>query len=270
MPKEMLPVVDRPLIQYAVEEARRAGIEEFIFVTGRGKAAIEDHFDRSWELEAVLRDRGQIELLTELQATLPEPGQIAYTRQQEPLGLGHAIWCARHLVGDEPFAVMLADDLVLADTPCLGQMLARHGQNGGRGHMVAVIDVPRSQTRRYGILDVTDDDGTLVSARGLVEKPAPEDAPSTVSIIGRYLLQPSVFAELERQERGAGGEVQLTDAIARTLSQEPLFGFRFVGQRFDCGTQPGFLRATVAHALARPDLRMHMQKILREYQPRNE
>ncbi len=265
MPKEMLPVVDRPLIQYAVEEARRAGIEEFIFVTGRGKAAIEDHFDRSWELETVLRERGRTEELAALRESLPTPGQVAYTRQQEPLGLGHAVWCARHLVGDEPFAVILADDLVLADTPCLGQMMSRHAALGGSGNMVAIIDVPRSQTRRYGILDVTADDGTLVSARGLVEKPAPEDAPSTVSIIGRYLLQPSVFRELDRQERGAGGEVQLTDAIARTLPDVPLHGLRFSGQRFDCGTQPGFLRATVAHALARPELKVHMQKILKDY-----
>ncbi|MGB1013889.1 MAG: UTP--glucose-1-phosphate uridylyltransferase [Nannocystaceae bacterium] len=266
IPKEMLPVVDRPLIQYAVEEARRAGIEEFIFVTGRGKAAIEDHFDRSWELEAMLQSRGRVEELEALRASLPEPGQIAYTRQQAPLGLGHAVWCARHLVGDEPFAVILADDLVLAQTPALGQMMARHEQMGGQGNMVAIIDVPRRDTARYGILDVTSDDGTLVAAKGLVEKPAPDVAPSTVSIIGRYLLQPSVFTELERQERGAGGEVQLTDAIARTLPSVPLHGFRFEGERFDCGTQPGFLRATVAHALARPEMRVHMQQIIQTYQ----
>jgi UTP--glucose-1-phosphate uridylyltransferase len=263
MPKEMLPVVDKPLIQYAVEEARAAGIEEFIFVTGRGKWAIEDHFDQSWELHDSLTARGKTAELTEIQSWLPAPGQVAYTRQQEPLGLGHAVWCARHLVGDEPFAVLLADDLVLAEVPCLGQMAEAQQQTGG--NMVAVMDVPRAQTARYGILDVVGDDGRLAEARGLIEKPKPAEAPSTLSIIGRYILQPEVFAELDRQEKGAGGEIQLTDAMARTIGSVPFHGLRFAGTRFDCGSKTGFLEANIAFALERPDLRPEMAGILRRY-----
>jgi UTP--glucose-1-phosphate uridylyltransferase len=264
LPKEMLPIVDRPLIQYAVEEARAAGIEEFIFVTGRGKTAIEDHFDRSWELEQTLAERDKQGPLADLTASLLPPGQVAYTRQQEPRGLGHAVWCARHLLGGEPFAVLLADDLVLADQPCLGQLIAAYDEVGG--NVVAVEDVPRAQTARYGILDVEAEDGKLARARGLVEKPAPKTAPSTLSIIGRYILQPQVLDELEREEVGAGGEIQLTDAMARTISPElPFHGFRFDGRRFDCGSKAGFLEATVAFALARPDLSAAMAKILSDY-----
>jgi UTP--glucose-1-phosphate uridylyltransferase len=253
MPKEMLPVVDKPLIQYAVEEARAAGIEEFIFVTGRGKSAIEDHFDHSWELQNSLMARGKQAELAEIQSWLPAPGQVAYTRQQEPLGLGHAVWCARHLVGDEPFAVLLADDLVLSEVPCLKQMVGVHGRVGG--NLVAAMDVPREHTGRYGILDVVREDGRLAEAGGLVEKPKPADAPSTLSIIGRYILQPGVFAELDRQEKGAGGEVQLTDAMARTIGRISFHGLRF----------EGFLEATIAFALARPDLAAEMTEILDRY-----
>ena len=263
MPKEMLPVVDKPLIQYAVEEARAAGIEEFIFVTGRGKQAIEDHFDYSVELHDSLARRGKAAELGEIESLLPKPGQVAYTRQQEPLGLGHAVWCARHLVGDEPFAVLLADDLVLSEVPCLEQMAKVYRELGG--NLVAVEDVPRDQTDRYGVLDVSEDDGRIARAKGLVEKPAPEVAPSTLSIIGRYILQPEGFAELERQEPGAGGEIQLTDAMARTMEQIPFRGLRFEGRRFDCGTKPGFLEANVAFALAREDLGAEMTAIVERY-----
>ena len=260
MPKEMLPIVDKPLIQYAVEEARAAGIEEFIFVTGRGKTAIEDHFDHSWELEQTLQSRDKHALLQQTIAFMPPPGQIAYTRQQEPLGLGHAVWCARHSIGNEPFAVLLADDLIQAENPCLAQMVDAHAELGG--NMVAVMDVPREETQRYGILDVVEEDGRLVRAKGLVEKPSPDEAPSTLSIIGRYILQPEVLQELDRKEVGAGGEIQLTDAMARTLGRLPFNGYRFEGRRYDCGDKAGFLEATVAFARARDDLGEAMREII--------
>lgn len=252
MPKEMLTVVDKPLIQYAVEEAMAAGIEQFIFVTGRGKAAMEDHFDRAFELEATLRARKKDELLALANKNMPKPGQLFYTRQQEPLGLGHAVWCARHLIGDEPFAVLLADDLVHSEVSCLKQMVDRHRQLGG--NMVAVMDVPRQHTKRYGILDIGRDDGKIAEVKGLVEKPEPDVAPSTLSIIGRYILQPEIFSMLDRQDRGAGGEIQLTDAMARLIGQGPFHGFRFDGTRYDCGDKAGFLAANIAYGLARADL----------------
>jgi len=260
MPKEMLPVVDKPLIQYAVEEALEAGIEEMVFVTGRGKAALEDHFDHVWELEETLRERGKDEELKGLQDQLLKPGKIVYTRQQEPAGLGHAVWCARDWIGDEPFAVILPDDLILAGPGCLKQMVEVHSEIGG--NLVAVEDVPRENTNRYGILDVVSDNGRLAEAKGLVEKPAPEKAPSTLSIIGRYILQPEVFTELSRQDRGAGGEIQLTDAMARTIGPIPFHGLRFQGTRFDCGNKVGFLEANVAFALQRPDLREEVRSVL--------
>jgi UTP--glucose-1-phosphate uridylyltransferase len=265
MPKEMLPVVDKPLIQYAVEEAHAAGVEEFIFVTGRSKSAIEDHFDRSYELEATLRERKKDMQFESVTSWLPEPGQVAYTRQQEPLGLGHAVWCARNLVADEPFAVLLADDLILADTPCLVQMVDAYAKR--RGNYVAVMDVRREHTSRYGILDVEADDGHLVRVKGLVEKPAPAAAPSTLSIIGRYILEPSVFDHLGRIPRGAGGEIQLTDALAGMIgdNQLPFMGLRFEGRRFDCGDKVGFLQANIAFALARPDMAKEVRRILTEY-----
>ena len=263
MPKEMLPVVDKPLIQYAVEEARAAGIEEFVFVTGRGKATIEDHFDHSPDLRDSLSARGKTDVLEEAMSMLLPPGQVCYTRQQEPLGLGHAVWCARHLIGDQPFAVLLADDLILSDRPCLEQMVEAHGEVGG--NLVATMEVPPDQTDRYGILDVTADKGRLVQAGGLVEKPVPAEAPSRLSIIGRYILQPQVFDELDRKEVGAGNEIQLTDAMARTIGALPFHGLRFEGTRFDCGDKAGFLEATIAFALRREDLGRDMASILRRY-----
>lgn len=263
MPKEMLPVVDKPLIQYAVEEARAAGIEEFIFVTGRGKHAIEDHFDISYELDQTLVERGKSALLDETKAWLPKPGQVAYTRQMQPLGLGHAVWCARELIGREPFAILLADDLVMSKTPCLRQLIDVHEKTGG--NVVAVMDVPREHTNRYGILDLESDDGRLAAIKGLVEKPAPEKAPSTLSIIGRYVLQPDVFTQLDRQEKGAGGEIQLTDAMAKLIGKAPFHGLRFEGRRFDCGDKVGFLEANIAFALARDDLGDAVQDVLAQY-----
>ncbi|MPZ11532.1 MAG: UTP--glucose-1-phosphate uridylyltransferase GalU [Kiloniellaceae bacterium] len=263
IPKEMLPVVDKPLIQYGVEEARQAGIEEIIFVTSRGKASIEDHFDHHFELMATLEARGKTAELELARGMLAGAGKISYTRQPEALGLGHAVWCARNLVGREPFAVILPDDLVLHPRGCLAQLVEAYEKVGG--NLVAVEDVPREQTNRYGILDVVEDDGRLAKAKGLVEKPAPADAPSTLSIIGRYILQPEVFDELDRQDKGAGGEIQLTDAMARTIGSQPFHGLRFEGRRFDCGNKAGFLEANIAYALERDDLRESARDILRRY-----
>jgi UTP--glucose-1-phosphate uridylyltransferase len=263
MPKEMLPVVDKPLIQYAVEEAQEAGIEEFIFVTGRAKSAIEDHFDHSVELEQVLRDRGRDDVLRSLLDWMPAPGHISYTRQQVPLGLGHAIWCARNFIQDEPFAVLLADDLILGRPGCLKQMVDAHRSVGGT--LLAVDEVPREQTQQYGILDVAVDHGELVAVRGVVEKPKPQDAPSTLAIIGRYILEPIVLTILEHLDTGAGGEIQLTDAIAKTIGVLPVNGFRYSGRRFDCGSKVGFLQANLAYALARDDMKDRVQKMISEF-----
>jgi UTP--glucose-1-phosphate uridylyltransferase len=252
LPKEMLPVVDKPLIQYAVEEARAAGIEELIFVTGRGKSAIEDHFDYSYELHDTLKSRGKKADLKVVEAILPKPGNIAYTRQQEPRGLGHAVWCARHLVAGEPFAVLLADDLVQSDVPCLKQMVDVYNRLGG--NLVAVMDVPREHTDRYGILKVGGESRGVVEALGLVEKPRPDVAPSTLSIIGRYILQPEVLQHLDAQEVGAGGEIQLTDAMAKMTGKGRFHGYRFKGRRFDCGDKAGFIEANIAYALAHPTI----------------
>ena len=252
VPKELLPVVDKPLIQYAIEEAASAGIEDFILVTARSKASIEDHFACNAELEGFLEERGKAEELDCVRNVLPAGGRLLSTIQEEPLGLGHAVWCARELIGDEPFAVILCDDLVLAEQPCMVQMVEAYEEAGG--NLAAVMEVPREQTRRYGILDVVEDGGRLARAQGLVEKPAPEAAPSTLSIIGRYILQPAVLAALDRQERGAGGEIQLTDAMARTIPEIAFHGLRFEGTRYDCGSKAGFLEANLACALARPDL----------------
>jgi len=264
MPKEMLPVVDKPLIQYAVEEAAAAGIEHFIFVTGRGKNALEDHFDHNPELERILKERGKFDLVEAVTSWMPKSGQISYTRQSEPLGLGHAVWCARDLVADEPFAVLLPDDLILAKTACLKQMAAVHTEVGG--HVVAVTDVPREHTKRYGILDVEHDNGRLAKARGLVEKPDPEVAPSTLSIIGRYILHPAVFEVLDRKEKGAGGEIQLTDAISQTIGMVPFHGLRYDGQRFDCGDKIGWMEANLAFALAREDTAEAARDLIRRFQ----
>jgi len=264
MPKEMLPIVDKPLIHYAVEEAKAAGIEQFFFVTSRGKSAIDDHFDRAFELEATLRERGKEDLLEELEARLPEPGQIAYTRQQTPLGLGHAVWCARALVGDEPFAVLLADDLMVCEKPCLTQMVEAYEETGG--NVVAIIEVARKHTSRYGVLDVIGDDGKLVRARGVVEKPDPAQAPSTLTIIGRYIIQPEIFGHLANAEPGSGGEIQLTDALAKLIGEGQAFhGLRFEGKRYDCGDKLGFLEATVALGLQHPELGSGLRRILCSY-----
>ena len=254
IPKEILTLVDRPLIQYAIDEARAAGITDFIFVTARGKSALEDYFDRAPELETALRRAGKRDLLRALAQTDMPSGAIAYVRQNRPLGLGHAVWCARHLVGDEPFAVILPDDVIAAEVPCLRQMVEAHAET--RGNMVATMEVAPAQVSSYGILDAAPGQGRLVQARGMVEKPRSEAAPSTLAVIGRYILEPEVMGLLGRIERGAGREVQLTDAIARRIAEGgAVWGYRFAGERFDCGSKAGFLRATVAFALARPDLR---------------
>jgi UTP--glucose-1-phosphate uridylyltransferase len=263
VPKEMLPVVDRPLIQYAFEEARAAGIEQFIFVTGRGKSDIEDHFDRTYELDDVLTQKGKVAELEAVRGWLPAPGELSYTRQPEALGLGHAVWCARHLVGDEPFAVILVDDLILAAAPCLRQMVDAFAET--RGNLVAVEEVPQDQTDRYGVLDPISDDGRLVAIKGLVEKPDPSEAPSRLAVIGRYVLLPEVFEHLSLQQKGAGGEIQLTDAMAKMIGRAPFHGLRFAGRRFDCGGKLGYLEAMIACALEREDLRDGVREMLRRY-----
>ena len=253
MPKEMLPVVDKPLIQYAVEEAIEAGIEEFIFVTGRGKSAIEDHFDHAYELQAMLEARGKYSALKLVKETIPDPGKIAYIRQQEPLGLGHAIWCARNFAGSEPVAILLADDLIHAKPGCLRQMLDTYKVIGG--NMLALSEVAPKEVSSYGIIEAGEQNGSLVKVRGLVEKPEESKAPSNLAVIGRYILQPQIFENLSKFELGTGGEIQLTDAIAKQIGAEPLNGFLFKGKRFDCGSQVGFLEANIALALDRPDLK---------------
>lgn len=264
IPKEMLTIVDRPLIQYSVEEAKAAGIEEFIFVTGRNKTAIEDHFDQAYELERTLEDRGKTDRLEELRSWLPTAGTIVTTRQQEPHGLGHAVWCARHMVGDEPFAVLLPDEIVQHSVPCLKQLTDVYNETGG--NVIGVFEVPREQTSRYGILDVGHDDGKRVEVKGLVEKPEPKDAPSNLSIQGRYILSPRVFDHLERQERGAGNEIQLTDAMARLVGHEPFYGVRIDGIRHDCGNAMGFLQANVSFALQREEFADDMKAFLKSLQ----
>ena len=263
VPKEIMTLVDRPLIQYAIDEARAAGIKEFIFVTARGKSALEDYFDRAPELEATLERKGKTDLLETLQQTNMESGGIAYIRQNEARGLGHAVWCARRLVGDEPFAVILPDDVIAAEKPCLQQMVEAYAETGGS--MVAAMEVPHEKTSSYGILDCKEDMGSLVSVKGMVEKPKAADAPSNLAVIGRYILSANVLKNLDSQGEGAGGEIQLTDAIAKEIELDrAVYGFRFRGQRFDCGSKAGFLQATVAFGLARDDLRGELQQYLDE------
>jgi len=263
IPKEILTLVDRPLIQYAIDEARAAGIEEFIFVTARGKSALEDYFDHAPELEAELDRKGKTGLREVLDATNMPSGAIAYVRQNRALGLGHAVWCARRLIGDEPFAVMLPDDVIAAETPCLQQMVEAHSETGG--NMVAVMEVPAARASSYGIVDVGEDRGALVLVSAMVEKPAPGTAPSNLAVIGRYILTPGVLDHLDRGLSGAGGEIQLTDAIAAQIGTgNPVHGYRFRGQRFDCGSKAGFLQATVAFGLARDDLREEFGDYLQE------
>jgi UTP--glucose-1-phosphate uridylyltransferase len=254
VPKEIMTLVDRPLIQYAIDEARAAGIREFIFVTSRGKSALEDYFDHAPELEAALRKKGKTELLETLKTTNMDSGAIAYIRQHKALGLGHAVWCARRLLSDEPFAVILPDDVIAAETPCLQQMVEAHAETGG--NMVAAMEVPSEKTSSYGILDIKEDMGSVVSVKGMVEKPEKGTAPSNLAVIGRYILTPEIMDNLTKIKSGAGGEVQLTDAIAREIeASDNVYGYRFRGQRFDCGSKAGFLQATVAFGMAREDLR---------------
>ena len=261
MPKEMLPVVDRPVIQMAVDEAREAGIEHFIFVTGRNKGVIEDHFDKQFELEETLRERGKTAELSLLEADLPGAGQTCFTRQQQPMGLGHAIWCARELVGNEPFALLLPDVLVHAERGCLAQMMDVYADLGG--NLIAVEEVPREHIHRYGIVGVGEDNGRSFEITGMVEKPAPEEAPSNLSILGRYILQPEIFALLASQAAGSGGEIQLTDAMIRLMQDQSFHGVRFEGDSFDCGDKVGFLSANVSYALARDDIGPEFREALK-------
>ncbi|MBW7055374.1 UTP--glucose-1-phosphate uridylyltransferase GalU [Paracoccus bogoriensis] len=255
IPKEILSLVDKPLIQYAIDEARAAGIKEFIFVTSRGKGALEDYFDHAHELEANLRKAGKDKLLEVLRSTNMDSGAIAYIRQHKALGLGHAVWCARRLLSDdEPFAVVLTDDVIQGEPPCLQQMIEAYGETGGS--MVATMEVASDKVSSYGVLDVAEDMGAIVRAKGMVEKPKAEDAPSNLAVIGRYILAPSIMKNLNKLKQGAGGEIQLTDAIADEIEAgRNVYGLRFRGQRFDCGSKAGFLQATVAFGLERDDLK---------------
>ncbi len=260
MPKEMLTVVDRPLIQYAVEECLAAGIEEFVFVTGRNKSALEDHFDSAYELEATLQQRGKARELKQTQEATIKAGNAIFTRQQEPLGLGHAVWCARDWIGREPFAVLLPDELTIDSPTCIAQLAAAHDKTGG--NVVAVMEVPREQTKSYGIAAVKAEKDGLAEITGLVEKPKPAEAPSTLALIGRYVLQPEVFDHLGRHETGAGGEIQLTDAMARMIGRTPFHALRYSGRRYDCGSRIGFLEANVAVALHRADTTAETRALL--------
>ena len=266
MPKEMLPIVDRPLIQYAVDEAHEAGIEEFIFVTGRAKSAIEDHFDRSFELERSLEEKGNKEALKAIRDPVLEPGQITFTRQQNPLGLGHAVWCARHFVGNEPFAVLLPDDLMVGTPGALSQMIRAYDEVGG-GNIVAAEEKTREETKRYGVVDPGAAKGNITEVRGVVEKPDPAKAPSNLCIIGRYILQPQIFDELDQQERGAGNEIQLTDSMAKMIGRMPFHAVKTDCARFDCGDKVGFLHANIAVGLSRPDIAPSLRHILKNITP---
>lgn len=258
VPKEIMTLVDRPLIQYAVDEAREAGITEFIFVTSRGKGALEDYFDRAPELEASLKAKGKHELLDILNATNMEQGSFAFVRQNEALGLGHAVWCARHLIGDEPFAVLLPDDVIMADKACLKQMVEAYEETGG--NIVATMEVPEDKASSYGIVDVPASVSATLPVRGMVEKPKRGTQPSNQAVIGRYILSPQIMKNLDSKTVGAGGEIQLTDAIAKEIeTRNNVFAHRFQGQRFDCGSKAGFLQATVSFGLARPDLRDELE-----------
>ncbi|MBO6896894.1 MAG: UTP--glucose-1-phosphate uridylyltransferase GalU [Shimia sp.] len=263
VPKEIMTLVDRPLIQYAIDEAREAGITEFIFVTSRGKGALEDYFDCAPQLEQTLREKGKTDLLEAVEATNMESGAIAYIRQHKAMGLGHAVACASRLVADEPFAVILPDDVIAGETSCLKQMVDAYQETGGC--MVAAMEVPPARASSYGVLDVKEDMGAMVSVKGMVEKPAPGTEPSNLAVIGRYILTPEIFTNLKGQCEGAGGEIQLTDAIATEISKgENVYGYRFQGQRYDCGSKAGFLQATVAFALERDDLRDELGQYLEE------
>ncbi|MGT2435852.1 UTP--glucose-1-phosphate uridylyltransferase GalU [Bradyrhizobium betae] len=265
MPKEMLTIVDKPLIQYVYDEAREAGIEHFIFVTGRNKNVIEDHFDKMFELDATLAARGKKSEQDILAQNQPEAGAVSFTRQQAPLGLGHAVWCARDIVGNEPFAVVLPDELVLNTTGCLKQMIETASTLGEKSNVIAVEAVPDHLTHQYGICGVGKRSGKMFEVDGMVEKPAKGTAPSNLSITGRYILQPEIFKILETQERGAGGEIQLTDAMIGLARSQKFYGVEFEGERHDCGSKPGFLRANIAYGLQRPELRDGLIAEMKKY-----
>jgi UTP--glucose-1-phosphate uridylyltransferase len=265
MPKEMLTIVDKPLIQYVVDEAKEAGIEHFIFVTGRNKGVIEDHFDRMYELDATLAARGKKAEIDILARDQPEAGAMSFTRQQAPLGLGHAVWCARDIVGDEPFAVVLPDELVLHTPGCLAQMMAAATTLSDKSNLIAVQEVPAHLTHQYGICGVGKRQGNMFKVEGMVEKPPQGTAPSNLSITGRYILQPEIFKILERHERGAGGEIQLTDAMIGLSETQSFYAVEFEGERHDCGSKPGFLRANIAFGLARADLRDGLRADMKAY-----
>ena len=262
MPKEMLTVVDKPLIQMVVEEAKEAGVEHFVFVTGRNKSVIEDHFDKQYELESTLRKRGKSTQLDKLEEDLPGAGQTSFTRQQEPLGLGHAIWCARYLVGNEPFAVLLPDMIIEADPGCLKQMVDVYKKRGG-GNVIAVEEVPMEKVNLYGVVGAKDWQGNHFSIDAMVEKPRREDAPSNLIISGRYILQPEIFAEIENVKPGIGGEIQITDAMIALSTKQKFHGLRFTGKTYDCGDKVGFLSANVAFALEREDLKADFRATLK-------
>ena len=263
MAKEMLPVVDKPLIQYAVEEARAAGIEQFCFVTGRGKTMLVDQFDVAYELERTLTERNKTKELAMLHAQALPPGSIISTRQQVPLGLGHAIWCARAFIADEPFAILLPDDLMQCEVSCTKQLADAYNQTGG--NVVAIEEVPMARVSSYGVIAPGASEGNLVEVKGLVEKPKQEEAPSNLTVIGRYVLMPEVIEHLAKMERGAGNEIQLTDSMAKLIGHQPFHGVRYEGRRFDCGDKSGYLEAQVAFALSRPDMAPAMQAILKKY-----
>jgi UTP--glucose-1-phosphate uridylyltransferase len=260
MPKEMLPVVDRPVIQHVVDEARQAGIEHFIFVTGRNKSVIEDHFDRQFELEVTLRERQRRADLALLSKDLPGPGTTSFTRQQEPLGLGHAVWCARELVGHEPFALLLPDVLIQHPRGCLAQMIDAVRGLDTHANVIAVEEVPAERVHMYGAVGVGEKNGKLFGITEMVEKPARGKAPSNLIITGRYILQPEIFDVLASQQRGAGGEIQITDAMIELSKKQPMYGLKFEGQSYDCGSKIGFLSANIAYALARPDIAPEFRK----------
>jgi UTP--glucose-1-phosphate uridylyltransferase len=261
VPKEMLTIVDLPLVQYVVNEAREAGIEQFILVTGRNKAVIDDHFDVAFELNVTLDERGKTDAQAELDQHQLPPGSISYTRQQRPLGLGHAVWCARHLVGEEPFALLLPDVLVKAEPGCLAQMMAVYEEYGG--NVIAVEEVPEDETDQYGVVEIEPVSDRVVKITGMVEKPEPGTAPSNLIITGRYILQPEVFGLIEKTEKGAGGEIQITDAMLSLIRSQPFHGLRFEGRTYDCGSKIGFLAANVAYALDREDLREPLKNEIR-------
>ncbi|MEZ5902190.1 MAG: UTP--glucose-1-phosphate uridylyltransferase GalU [Alphaproteobacteria bacterium] len=263
MPKEMLPINDRPLIQHVYEEAREAGIEEFIFITGRYKQMLEEHFDYQPELEDTLELRGKTDMLEKVRDSEMPAGKLFTTRQPKPLGLGHAIWCAKKLIGDEPFAILLPDDLVLHEQGCLSQMIDVYNQKGG--NVIAVKDVPKSETNKYGIVDIGKEEGNVTEVKGLVEKPKPEDAPSTLSVVGRYILQPEVLDHLSAFETGAGNEIQLTDSMAKLIGSQPFHGLKFAGQHYDCGSRLGFIEANLAFGMADPEIGASVKQIIKKF-----